>query len=194
MFMACSSRCWRSQACGESPVLSLKARQKWKRDSAGIRSQRRERDVRIAVGAQAFDGAAQYHRREAAHDRLERDRRAGVRSQQARGQKIRQLLPEQGIQRRAAFKRIRRTQEQSGCNEVGMPRSFQEIARGGHVGFAGNTLERSVRKVELNDMHGLGISHRELEPAGMIVTTPGRAVPIAADFPVRRSSRCEPAG
>jgi hypothetical protein len=29
--MACSSRCWRSQACGESPVLSLKARQKWKR-------------------------------------------------------------------------------------------------------------------------------------------------------------------
>ena len=36
-----------------------------------------------------------------------------------------------------------------------MPCSFQEIARSGHVGFAGNTLERSVRKVELNDMHGL---------------------------------------
>lgn len=32
IFMACSSRCWRSQACGESPVLSLNARQKWKRD------------------------------------------------------------------------------------------------------------------------------------------------------------------
>lgn len=30
--MACSSRCWRSQTCGESPVLSLKARQSWKRD------------------------------------------------------------------------------------------------------------------------------------------------------------------
>src|SRR3954465_8910837 len=30
--MARSSWCWRSQACGESPVLSLKARQKWKRD------------------------------------------------------------------------------------------------------------------------------------------------------------------
>jgi hypothetical protein len=39
-----------------------------------------------------------------------------------------------------------------------------------------------------------GMSHREVEPAGMTVTVPGRAVPNTTDFPVRRSNRSDPEG
>ena len=53
-------------------------------------------DVRIAVRAQAFDGAAQSIRRQPADDRLERGRRAGMRSQEARGQEICERRTEQG--------------------------------------------------------------------------------------------------
>ena len=76
-------------------------------------------------------------------------------NQQARRQKISHLMPEQGIQGRAAFQHIRSTQEQSGCNGVGMDRSLHEITRSGHVGFVGNALERCVRQVELNDIQRL---------------------------------------
>ena len=79
-----------------------------------------------------------------------------MRSQEARGHEIRQLLPEQGIQRRAALKYVRSAQEQSGCHGVGMPRSLQQIARSRRVGFDGDALERCVRKIELNDIDGPG--------------------------------------
>jgi hypothetical protein len=78
-----------------------------------------------------------------------------VGNQQARRQKICYLLPEQCIQGRAALKRIRATQKQSGCNGVRMDRSLHKIARSGHVGFVGNALERCVRQVELNDIQRL---------------------------------------
>jgi len=78
-----------------------------------------------------------------------------VRREEARGEKIRQLVPEQRIQRRTAFKRVRSAQEQSGCNGVRMDRSLHKIARSGHVGFAGNALERCGRQVELNDIQRL---------------------------------------
>jgi hypothetical protein len=83
-------------------------------------------------------------------------RRAGVRGQETRGEQIRQLLPEQGIQCRTAFNHVRRAHEQSGRSEVGMSRSFEQIAGSGHVGFAGNALERCGRKIELNDIDGAG--------------------------------------
>ena len=82
----------------------------------------------------------------------ERGWHAGVRSQEARGQEIRQLLPEQGIQGRIAFQRIRRTHEQSGRDGVGMPRPLQKIAGSRRIGFAGNAFERCVRKIELDDI------------------------------------------
>ena len=66
--------------------------------------------------------------------------RAGVRGQQARGQQICQLLPEQCIQRLIALQDIGRAQEQSGCNGIGMPRSLQEIGRVWPIGFVGNAL------------------------------------------------------
>src|SRR5689334_5318514 len=34
------------------------------------------------------------------------------------------------------------------------------------------------------------MSHRELDPSGMMITAPGRKVPIATDRPDRRSIRC----
>ena len=110
----------------------MKARQ------AGIRSQRGEGYVRIAVRAEAFDGAAQNIGRQPAQGRLERGWRAGVRSQDARGQQVRQLMPEQRIQGPIAFHGIGRAQEQSGCNEIGMRRSLQEFGWCGCSGFAGN--------------------------------------------------------
>jgi len=75
----------------------VKARQ------AGIGSKCCERDIGFAIRTQALDGAAQNFWIEPAHDRVERGRRAGVRRQKARGQQIRQLLPEQGIQRRVTL-------------------------------------------------------------------------------------------
>jgi hypothetical protein len=110
-------------------VLSLKARQKWKRDSPAPESQGSQRDVRIAIRTQAFDGASQRLRRQPAQGRLERGWRAGVRRQEARGQEICQLVPEQGIQGLASIKDIRGTHEQPGCRGIGMFRSLQEIAR-----------------------------------------------------------------
>ena len=38
------------------------------------------------------------------------------------------------------------------------------------------------------------MSHRELEPAGMTVTVPGRVIPFTNAFPLRRSNRTDPAG
>jgi hypothetical protein len=75
-----------------------------------------------------------------------------VGNQQARRQQICHLLPEQGIQGRTAFQHIRRTQEQAGCNGVGMRRSLREIGGSSHSGFKGNALERCRWKVEVNDI------------------------------------------
>jgi hypothetical protein len=36
-----------------------------------------------------------------------------------------------------------------------MRRSLQKVARSGDVGFVGNALEYSVRKIELNDINRL---------------------------------------
>ena len=77
-------------------------------------------------------------------------------SQQACGEKIVELVPEQRIQRRAAFNRIRCAYEQAGYDGIGMPRSLQQLARSRRVGFTGNALERPVGKVELNDVDGPG--------------------------------------
>ena len=74
-------------------------------------------------------------------------------SQEARGQEICQLMPEQGIQGRVALQDISRAQEQSGCNVVRIRRSLQKIDRCGGVGFVGNARERCVRKIELNDIN-----------------------------------------
>src|ERR1700730_4524317 len=78
---------------------------------AGLRSETRERDVRIAVRTQAFDRAKQRLRRQPALDRLDRGWRAGVRSQETRGQEFCQLLPEQRIQGLIALHDIGRAQE-----------------------------------------------------------------------------------
>ena len=76
-----------------------------------------------------------------------------MRGQQTRGQEICQLVPEQGIQGSVALQGIRRTHEQSGCNGVGMPRSLQrDRPVPAVIGFAGNALERCMRKIELNDI------------------------------------------
>jgi hypothetical protein len=75
-----------------------------------------------------------------------------VRSQQARGQEVCQLMPEQPIQGPIALQGIGRGQDQSGCNGVGMRSSLQEIGWRGRVDFAGNALEHCVRKIELNDI------------------------------------------
>ncbi|MGY4466159.1 hypothetical protein ACVWWK_001841 [Bradyrhizobium sp. LB9.1b] len=74
--------------------------------------------------------------------------------QQARREKIRQLLPEQRVQRGAAFERVGRAQEQSGRDGVGMPGSFQQIVRACRVGLVGDAQKRPLRKIELNDMQG----------------------------------------
>src|SRR5690349_2190512 len=87
----------------------VKARQ------AGIRSQRRKGDVRIVVRAQALDRAAQRDWRKATQRRLKDGSRAGMCSQQACGEKIIELMPEQRIQRRAALNRVRCAYEQTGC-------------------------------------------------------------------------------
>src|SRR3546814_8033268 len=84
---------WRSDVCSADLAFSegtaeVEARQ------AGIRSESRERDVRIAVRTQALDRAKQRLRRQPAHDRPGRGWRAGVCSQEARGQEVCQLLPE----------------------------------------------------------------------------------------------------
>ncbi|GGI22908.1 hypothetical protein GCM10010987_21750 [Bradyrhizobium guangdongense] len=78
-----------------------------------------------------------------------------MRSQKTRGQKICDLLPEQGIQGGAAFEHIRRTQEQAGCNGVGMGRSFHEIGGSSHSGLNGDALERGLREVEMDDIQWL---------------------------------------
>ncbi len=101
-------------------MLSLKARQKWKTRGRHPKASAAERASASLSRAQAFDGAAQYLRREPSEGWLGGGDYAGVCSQQARGEKIRQLLPEQGIQSRAALKGIRSTQKQSGRDEVGM--------------------------------------------------------------------------
>jgi hypothetical protein len=132
-------------------VLSLKARQKWKRDRPAS-EERSEGDVLIAIRAQAFDGAEQDLRRQPTHGRLERGWRAGVRSQEARGQEVCQLMPEQRIQGLAAIQDIGRTHEQPGCNRVGMSRSLQEMARRRLNGFARNAFECCMWKIELNDV------------------------------------------
>ena len=123
---------------------------------AGVRCERSERYVSIAARAQAFDRAAQRMRRQPTHGRLERGWRAGMRGQQTRGQEIRQLLPEQGIQGRIALQHIRRTHQQAGCDGVGMPRPFQQIAGSEYVGFAGYAFERCARKIELDDVDRAG--------------------------------------
>jgi hypothetical protein len=69
----------RTATSGESPVPSLKARQKWKRDRPASKAR-------------------------------------GVCSQQARGNAICQLLPEQGVQGLAAVQDIRRAKEQPRCS------------------------------------------------------------------------------
>jgi len=71
MFMPARAGAGAARHVGESPVLSLKARQKWKRGHARIRSESGERYVSIAVRMQAFDGARQYLGRQSAHHRLE---------------------------------------------------------------------------------------------------------------------------
>ena len=91
-------------------------------------------------------------RRQAARDRFKRGWRAGVRSQDARGEEVYQLMPEQRIKSPIALQPIGRAHEQSGCNGVGMRRSLQQIGRCGAIGFAGNALEHFVRKIELNDI------------------------------------------
>ena len=75
-----------------------------------------------------------------------------MRSQNARGQEVYQLVPEQRVQGPIALQGIGRAQEQSGRNGVGMRRSLQEIDRAGGLGFPGNALEHRVRKIELNDI------------------------------------------
>ena len=149
MFMACSSRCWRSQACGSAlfeGAAEVEARQ------AGIGSQGIEGDVRIAVRTQTFDGTEQDLRRKPTHGRLERGWRAGVGSQETCSQEICQLMPEQRIQGAITLQHIGRAQEQSGCNGVGMRRSLQEIGWCGRVGFTGNALEHCMWKIELNNI------------------------------------------
>jgi hypothetical protein len=76
--------------------------------------------------------------------------------QQACGEKIIELVPEQRIQRRAALNRIRCADEQAGCHGIGMPRSLQQLAWRRRGGFTGNALERPVGKIELNDVDGPG--------------------------------------
>ena len=87
---------------------------------------------------------------------LKDGRRTGMCSQEACGEKIIELVPEQRIQRRTAFNRIRCAYEQTGCDGIGMPRSFQQLARRRHVGFTSNALERPVGKIELKDVDGPG--------------------------------------
>ena len=61
-------------------------------------------------------------------------------------------MPEQRIQRPIALQGIRRTQQQSGCNGVGMSPSAPADRSERRVGFVGDPLERRVRKIELNDI------------------------------------------
>ena len=71
-----------------------------------------------------------------------------MRSKQARGQQIRQVLPEQSVQRRTAFQHVRRTHEQPRCNGVRMSRSLQQIDGSRRVGFTGNACSEP-RLIEL---------------------------------------------
>src|SRR3981189_2417548 len=64
----------------------------------GLGGESGERDVRITVRAEAFDGAEQSLRPQPTRGRLERGWRAAVRSQDARGQEFYQLMSEQRIQ------------------------------------------------------------------------------------------------
>ena len=88
-----------------------------------------------------------------------------MRSQDARGQEVCQLMPEQLIQGPIALQDIGRAQQQSGCNGVGMRRSLQQIDRSGGAGFVGNALERCVRKIELNDINRF----RNIPPIGSLI-------------------------
>jgi len=47
-----------------------------------------------------------------------------------------------------------RAQEQSGCNGVRMSRYVQESVGVAGIGFRRNTIQRCVRKIELNDIKG----------------------------------------
>src|SRR6478752_10086736 len=105
---------------------------------AGVRSERRKRDVGIAVRTQAFDRASQSLGSQPAYDRLDGGRLADVRGQDARGDDIGQSLPEECIQNRVALQHIRPTHQQSGCDRVEMPGSLQKITWNGRVGFAGD--------------------------------------------------------
>ena len=119
---------------------------------AGIRSQRGKGDVRIVVRVQTIDGAAQRGWRKAAQGLLKDGGRAGMCRQQACGEKIVELVPEQRIQRRAALYSIRCADQQAGRDGIGMPRSLEQFARRRRLGFTGNALERPVGKVELDDI------------------------------------------
>jgi hypothetical protein len=59
------------------------------------------------------------------------------------------LVPEQRVQRRAAFQCVRRTQQQSGRKGVGMCSALHKVTRTGCSGFVGYALKRCLRKVEL---------------------------------------------
>ncbi|GLR84063.1 hypothetical protein GCM10007857_07730 [Bradyrhizobium iriomotense] len=63
-----------------------------------------------------------------------------------RGQKIRGLLPKQGIQSLVTLEDIRRIQEQPGYDGVRCC-SIQEIVWSGVIGFACYSLECRVRKI-----------------------------------------------
>ncbi len=77
---------------GRQPGALLEGPAEMEAPQAGIRRQGRERDVGPAVRAQALHDAAQRHRGQPARGRLDQDRRAGVISQEPRGQEIGQLL------------------------------------------------------------------------------------------------------
>ena len=61
-----------------------------------------------------------------------------MRREEARSQKIRQLMSEQRVQPGAAFKGIGRAQQQPRCNGVGMRSSLHKVAGSGCAGFLRN--------------------------------------------------------
>ena len=65
------------------------------------------------------------------------------------------MLSEKRIQGLVAFQDVRSAQEQPGRDGIGVRRSLQEIDRLGGIGFGGHAHQRSVRKIELNDIDGL---------------------------------------
>jgi hypothetical protein len=143
---------------------------------AGIRGQLRERDVRITVRTQAFDRAKQRLRRQPARDGP--DRVSWVRSREvARRWSV---AAEQRIQVLIA-PRTSTALKSNRCNRSGC--AVPPGDRSWRCRFVGNALEPCVRKMSRTTSTGFGISHPELDPSGMIITTPGRFQPQPTSCP-----------